>query len=106
MSDDESVYGSELSPEQEEIVLQLIASTAATSSPIAKDIEDISFVTEVGYHEPTSLSRVPHALGREQVSPLHQARLGADRIAEEISKSFMNTGNSPRERIVFINFVT
>ncbi|KAH8804678.1 putative exonuclease V [Xylogone sp. PMI_703] len=47
LNDDESDYGSEFSPEQEEIILQLISTTTTTVTLPLKDIEDISFDTRV-----------------------------------------------------------
>lgn len=64
-SDDD--YGSDFSPEEEQILEQLLSSAAArvdTKTPIT-DIEDNPIVTDVEYHASPRTARFPRVLGRE-----------------------------------------
>ena len=76
--DVESDYGSDFSPEQEQIVEALLSQQqVADDNPILNDIED----------EPRQALRLPRIVGREERSPLFQAARAAEEVAEQISKS-------------------
>ena len=78
LNDPESDYGSDFSPEQEQIVEALLSQQQVTDdNPITNDIED----------EPRQALRLPRVVGREQKSPLFQAARAAEQVAEQISNS-------------------
>lgn len=85
LDDAESDYGSDFSPEQEQIVEALLSQQQVTDdNPIINDIED----------EPRQALRLPRIVGREQMSPLFQAARAAEEVAEQISK-FVKTREYP-----------
>ncbi|TVY48457.1 Exonuclease V [Lachnellula cervina] len=78
INDAESDYGSDFSPEQEQIVEALLSQQqVADDNPILNDIED----------EPRQALRLPRVVGREERSPLFQAARAAEEVAEQVSKS-------------------
>ncbi|TVY15279.1 Exonuclease V [Lachnellula arida] len=78
INDAESDYGSDFSPEQEQIVEALLSQQqVADDNPILNDIED----------EPRQALRLPRVVGREERSPLFQAARAAEEVAKQISKS-------------------
>jgi hypothetical protein len=81
VNDGESDYGSDFSPEEAEIVGNLLS-----WKPI-EDVEDNPIVNEIEHHDPQRSLRLPRKLGREQMSPLFQAARAAEEVAEQISKS-------------------
>ena len=76
----DSDYGSDFSPEEEQIVSSLL-----TGQPI--DIEDNPIVNDVDQKDAAQTLRVPLAFGREQKSPLYEAARAAEEIADHISKA-------------------
>lgn len=85
-ADDTSDYGSDFSPEEEQIINRLL------SNP---DIEDNPIINEIGYHDARPTLRLPRVLGREEHSPPFQAARAAEQIAEQISREFKG-GEHPR----------
>ncbi|KAH6717121.1 exonuclease V a 5' deoxyribonuclease-domain-containing protein [Leptodontidium sp. MPI-SDFR-AT-0119] len=84
--DSDTDYGSDFSPEQEQIVDRLIA---------GKDLEDDNpIINEVERHDPRQTLRLPRVLGRQERSPLLQAARAAERVAEQIAES-VKTGEHP-----------
>ena len=84
----DSDYGSDFSPEEEQIVSQLLS-----AQPI--DVEDNPIVTALEQNDAQQTLRVPLVFGREQRSPLFQAARAAEGIAEHIAKSVNNKDYSP-----------
>ncbi|KAH7312988.1 exonuclease V a 5' deoxyribonuclease-domain-containing protein [Rhexocercosporidium sp. MPI-PUGE-AT-0058] len=77
--DSDTDYGSDFSPEQEQIVERLIA---------GKHIEeDNPIINEIEHHDPRQTLRLPRIFGREEGSPLFQAARAAERVAEQITES-------------------
>lgn len=77
--DTDTDYGSDFSPEQEQIVERLLS---------GKHVEDDNPITnEVEHHDPRQSLRLPRVFGREEKSPLFQAARAAERIAEQIAES-------------------
>lgn len=83
INDDETDYGSDISPEEEQQLLDL-ASGHQQAKP-----EDNPIVTEVEHHVEQTL-RLPRTLGRESRSPLFQAARAAEEVAGQISSSVQN----------------
>lgn len=79
INDGESDYGSDFSPEEEQIVARLLSGQQI-------DIEDNPIVTEVEHSDAAQTLRVPR-FGTEQKSPLFAAARVAERVAEKISES-------------------
>lgn len=67
----ESDYGSDFSPEDQEIVNALLAGHPAQ----VEGVEDNPIVTDVEYHEAPSILRVSRVLGRERGTEEAQSRL-------------------------------
>ena len=84
-NDGESDYGSDFSPEEEQIVSRLLSGQQI-------EIEDNPIVTDIEHHDSAQTLRVPRVFGREQRSPLFEAARAAEEVAEQISK-FVKTGN-------------
>lgn len=78
--DSDSDYGSDFSPEEVEIVEALLSPPAEVVA-----IEDNPIVNEIEYHDAQRTLRMPRVLGRDHVSPLHQAIKDAERVAEQIN---------------------
>lgn len=91
INDDESDYGSDFSPEEEQIVSQLISGQQVEieDNPILNDVEQ---KIENDAHQTL---RVPLVFGREQKSPLYEAARAAEEIAEHISKAVKSRGYYP-----------
>src|SRR4051812_45206503 len=87
MNDEDTDYGSDFSPEEAQIVEQLMTGTAA--------IEDNPIVPEVEYHGAQSTLRLPRILGREQSSPLFEAARAAEMVAQQLSDSVKNSEHYP-----------
>jgi exonuclease V len=77
-AEDESDYGSEFSPEEEEIVNRLLLS----STEPAQLEEDNPIITDVEYYGPTQAVRVPRVLGRERRLEALQEGKAVSRDAE------------------------
>ncbi|KAG0649426.1 Exonuclease V [Hyphodiscus hymeniophilus] len=78
--DIDSDYGSDFSPEEDQIVSQLLSGQAV-------DIEDNPIVNDADQNDAQQTLRVPLVFGREQQSPFYQAARAAEEIAEQISKT-------------------
>lgn len=88
---DESDYGSDFSPEEEQIVSQLLSGPKV-------DIEDNPIVTAVESNaedDSQQALRVPLFTGRAQRSPLYQAARAAEEVAENINKTVKRRRNYP-----------
>ncbi|PVH82783.1 hypothetical protein DL98DRAFT_456350 [Cadophora sp. DSE1049] len=84
--DTDTDYGSDFSPEQEQIVERLLS---------GKHVEDDNPITnDVEHHDPRQNLRLPRVFGREEMSPLFQAARAAERIAEQIAES-IKSGEHP-----------
>ncbi|OWP03573.1 hypothetical protein B2J93_7591 [Marssonina coronariae] len=76
--DTDTDYGSDFSPEEEQIVEGLLT---------GKHIEGNNpLVSEIEHHDPRQTLRLPHVNGTEQRSPLFQAARAAERVAEQIAE--------------------
>jgi exonuclease V len=84
----ESDYGSDFSPEEEQIVSRLLS-----TQPI--EIEDNPIISNIEHNDTTQTLRVPRVFGREQKSPLFEAARAAEEVAEQISKSVKTGGYYP-----------
>lgn len=78
--DNESDYGSDFTPEEEEIVATLL------SARVLED--DNPIVNEVEHTDTQSVLKLPRALGSKTESALFQAINAADRVAEDIDNIF------------------
>lgn len=87
MSDGDTDYGSDFSPEEAEIVERLLSAQTA--------IEDNPIVNEVEYHGAEQTLRIPRILGREQQSPLFQAARAAEGVAQQIVHSVKGSEHYP-----------
>ncbi|CZT10355.1 uncharacterized protein RCO7_02882 [Rhynchosporium graminicola] len=79
IDDSDTDYGSDFSPEEEQIVERLISGTHLE--------DDNPIVNEIEHDEPRQTLRLPRVFGREERSPLFQAASAAERIAEQIAES-------------------
>jgi exonuclease V len=87
LDDGESDYGSDFTPEEEQIVGQLLSARNATEdNPIVNDIE---------HHESNHTLRLPRILGREEMSPLLQAARAAEKVAQQLSESVKGNEGYP-----------
>lgn len=86
-NDYESDYGSDFSPEEEEILFDL------ASRGQRLEIEDNPIVTKPEHNEEQAL-RIPRVLGRDSTSPLFKAAQAADDVAERIRTSVATDGYS------------
>lgn len=87
MNDGDSDYGSDFSPEEEQIVAGLLS---------AQSVEDDNpIVNEIEHHDPQRTLRLPRVVGREERSPLFQAARAAEAIADQISKSIEGVKQYP-----------
>lgn len=84
IENDDSDYGSDFSPEEEQIVERLIS-----GQPV-EAVEDNPIVNELEEHGSSASIRLPRILGREQQSPLYKAAVDAERIARDINNSAQN----------------
>jgi exonuclease V len=87
LHDDDTDYGSDFSPEEADIVEQLLT---------AKHVEDDNpIVTDVEHHDTRQNLRLPRVFGREERSPLFQAARAAEQVADQISKSIKSGQHYP-----------
>ncbi|RDW91908.1 putative exonuclease V [Coleophoma crateriformis] len=94
--EDISDYGSDFSPEEQEIVERLITRQQVEA------IEDNPIVTEVEHYDAPRSLHLPRILGREQQSLLYRAVMDAEIVAGDIDMSIQagnhaNSGNKLRE---------
>jgi exonuclease V len=94
INDDETDYGSDFSPEEEEILLDL------TSGRQQVEPEDNPIVTKIESNDEPTL-RVPRTLGGESKFPLLQAAQAADEVAERIRVSVKNGNDSNCKTVKF-----
>jgi exonuclease V len=87
VNDYETDYGSDFSPEEEEILFDL------ASRGLRVETDDNPIVTEPEHNEEQAL-RIPRALGRDPTSALLQAVQAADDVAERIRASVATDGYS------------
>jgi exonuclease V len=80
VNDGDSDYGSDFSPEEEQIVSQLLS-----GKPF--DIEDNPILNNTEQNDAQQTLRIPLVFGREQKSALYQAARAAEEIAEHISQA-------------------
>lgn len=80
INDDETDYGSDFSPEEAEILLDVVTGNQQLES------EDNPIVTGIEHYEEQAL-RMPHNFGRESKSPLFQAAATAEEVAERMRRS-------------------
>jgi exonuclease V len=92
INDDETDYGSDFSPEEEQQLLDLVSGQQQVKP------EDNPIVTEVEHHDEQTL-RLPRTLGRELRSPLFQAARAAEEVAGRISRSVQNGSYTDRKSI-------
>ena len=78
MNDADTDYGSDFSPEEEQIVERLLSGQVEDDNPIVNEIE---------HHDPRQTLRLPRIFGREEKSPLFQAARAAEKVAEQMVKS-------------------
>jgi exonuclease V len=88
MNDSESDYGSDFSPEEEQIVSRLLSGQQI-------EIEDNPIVSNVEHNEPAQTLRVPRVFGREQKFALFEAVRAAEEVAKQISKSVKTSNYYP-----------
>jgi exonuclease V len=84
LNDDDTDYGSDFSPEEEQIVQRLLSGQV-------EDDNDNSIILQIDQDGPQQNLRLPRVFGREQRSPLFQATRAAERVAEQIS-DFIESG--------------
>jgi exonuclease V len=89
VNNDDSDYGSDFSPEEEQIVERLL------SAQIVVQIEDNPIVTQVENHDAKQSLRLPRILGREQRSLIFEAARAAEKVAQQISDSVTNGEHYP-----------
>jgi exonuclease V len=87
INDEESDYGSEFSPEEEVILLDLVSGQQQV------EIEDNPVVPQIEHDDEKTL-RIPRTVGRDSKSPLFQAARAAEEVAKQISRSVKNGGFS------------
>ena len=87
INDGESDYGSDFSPEEEQIVSRLLSGQQI-------EIED-NPISNIEHNEPAQTLRVPRVFGRKQKSPLFEAARVAEEVAEQISKSVKTSNHYP-----------
>ena len=87
INDVESDYGSDFSPEEEQIVARLLSGQQI-------DIEDNPIVTNIQHNDTTQTLHIP-LFGAKQKSPLFEAARAAEEVAGQISKSFKRGGYYP-----------
>ncbi len=84
--DSDTDYGSDFSPEEEQIVDRILS---------GKHVEDDNpIINEVEHHDPRQALRLPRIFGREERSPLFQAARAAEKVAEQIAQT-VNGGEYP-----------
>jgi exonuclease V len=78
LDDNDTDYGSDFSPEEEQIVQRLLSRGVEEVNPIIPEIEQ---------NGPQQDLRLPRVFGGESRSPLYQAVRAAERVAEHINNS-------------------
>jgi exonuclease V len=86
--DSGSDFGSDFSPEEEQILLQLLKGHQI-------EIEDNPIIHGTDQNGAQQTLRVPLLFRREQDSPLYQAARAAEEIAENISEAVNSRGDHP-----------
>ena len=88
LDDIESDYGSDFSPEEEQIVAQLLSQNATEDNPIVNDVE---------YHEAEHTLRVPRLVegGNSPWGVLLDAARAAEKVAEQINEAVADTVGYP-----------
>jgi exonuclease V len=86
-NDSDTDYGSDFSPEEEQIVGRLLSGQV--------EIEDNPIVSEIEHHEVQHNLRLPRVLGRERQSPLFQAVRDAENFFGQISDSVKHRKHYP-----------
>jgi exonuclease V len=76
LNDGGSDYGSDFSPEEEQIVERLLSGQPAE--------DDNPIVNEIEHNDPQRTLRLPRVFGREERSPLFQAARAAESVAKQI----------------------
>ncbi|CAG8979039.1 hypothetical protein HYALB_00011609 [Hymenoscyphus albidus] len=79
LEDEERNYGSDFSPEEEQLLAQILNTPSAT--------EDSPITSAVEHYEPERKLRLPRVLGREGRSALFEAAKAADEVAKQINGS-------------------
>jgi len=78
-SDNDTDYGSEFSPEVEQIVEQLLAGKT--------DIEDNPIASQFERNDAPQTLRVPRVFGRGQMSLLYEAASAAEGVAAQLNQA-------------------
>jgi exonuclease V len=92
LDDAESDYGSDFSPEEELIVVQLLSQNAVEDNPIVNDVE---------FHEKENTLRIPHAVVvTEQPGVLLRAARAAEKVSEQINEAVGGDARYPDCKIV------
>jgi exonuclease V len=87
LNDVDTDYGSDFSPEEADVVEQLLSGKAVEEdNPIVNDIE---------HHDPGQTLRIPRVFGREERSLLFEAARAAEQVAEQISRSIKSSEHYP-----------
>jgi exonuclease V len=86
LDDNDTDYGSDFSPEEEQIVQRLLSRGVEELNPIIPEIEQ---------NGPQQDLRLPRVFGREARSPLSQAVRAAERVAEHINNSIESGEHYP-----------
>lgn len=80
MNDGDTDYGSDFSPEEEQIVAKLLSETLG-------DIEDNPIISGLEYNANQQALRLPHGLAKEPRPSLFEAARAAEELADQSSKS-------------------
>ncbi len=83
----DSDYGSDFSPEEEQIVERLLS-----GQPVE---DDNPIVNEIEHHDPQRTLRLPRVFREEERSPLFQAARAAENVAEQVSNSVKSGEHYP-----------
>lgn len=90
-NDIDTDYGSDFSPEEEQIVERLLAGKNALE-------DDNPNTTEIEYHDARETLKLPRVFGREQRSALFQALRAAETAAEQIAGTVAVQGGEHADR--------
>jgi exonuclease V len=88
LNDNDSDYGSDFSPEEEQLVQRLL-------SRGVEEVNPIPIIPEIEQNDPQQNLRLPRVFGREARSPLSQAVRAAERVAEHINNSIESGEHYP-----------
>jgi exonuclease V len=91
LNDADTDYGSDFSPEEADIVEQLLSGKHVE--------EDNPIVTDIEHHDPRQSLRLPRVFGSQERSPLFQAATAAEQVAEQISRSTKSGEHYPDRKI-------